>query len=61
VGQNSEIWWKSAFWYYTFVEKMVKQVEIGKKDFFKPFKSRKNTVRRLWRLRRIWEEQARWF
>jgi hypothetical protein len=43
------------------VEKMVKQVEIGKKGFFKPFKSRKNYVRRLWRLRRIWEEQARWF
>jgi hypothetical protein len=38
---------------------MVKQVEIGKKGFLKPFKSRKNTVRRLWRLRRIWEEQAR--
>jgi hypothetical protein len=40
---------------------MVKQVEKGKKGFFKPFKFHKNTVRRLWRLRRIWEEQARWF
>jgi hypothetical protein len=33
MWQNSEIWWKNAFWYYTLVEKMVKQVEIGKKAF----------------------------
>jgi hypothetical protein len=40
---------------------MVKQIEIGKKGFFKPFKSLKNTVRRIGRLWRKWEEQARWF
>jgi hypothetical protein len=40
---------------------MVKQIEIEKKGFLKPFKSRKNTVSRIGRLWRIWEEEARWF
>jgi hypothetical protein len=40
---------------------MVKQIEIGKKVFLNLLKSRKNTVRRIERLWRIWEEQARWF
>jgi hypothetical protein len=40
---------------------MVKQVEIGKKDFLNLLNPVKNTVRGLWRLRRTLEVQVKWF
>jgi hypothetical protein len=40
---------------------MVKQIEIGKKGFLNLLNPVKNTIRRIGRLWRIWEEQARWF
>jgi hypothetical protein len=39
----------------------VEQVEIGKKGFFKPFKSHKNTIKGLWRLWRTLEVQEKLF